>query len=318
MARMSIDDGLGRDTRLEDLAEFCGWTIRETAGCLQLDIWPLCYDRVTPNIRARDIDRAANRRAITPVKHAGGFSAALVESGLGRPATKQDASYLWVKNDGSEVQLAWKDTEWRDRIYVCGAAERIAYLLKKEEAGRAGGTKSAESRANRLKSTSSSASHGASSTRSPPANPSASASVPDSAPDLDLTPERDRASPTSASIPPPFSASGDPETDSAARRVLDRLTDETGTAYTSPEHLGMVVDRLAEGVDELDLRAVVVYCADVKGWGKPGDKHAGNLRPSTLFGSRENLNRYLADARAEYAEEIAEEREKANRRGDAA
>lgn len=146
MARMSTDDVLGRDTRLDHLAELCGWSRRETAGCLQLDVWPLCYDRVTPNIPPGDVDRAANRFAVSPVKFAGGFSAALVECGLARPATKSDRVYRWEKEDGSVVDLEWRDPEWRGRIYLKGAADRIAYIVKKKVSGRHGGKRSAESR----------------------------------------------------------------------------------------------------------------------------------------------------------------------------
>ena len=146
MARMSTDDSLGRDPRLDHLAELCGWTRRETAGCLQLDVWPLCYDRVTPNIPPGDIDRAANRSAVTPVLFAGGFSGALIESGFARQATRNDTVYHWVRDDGSVIDLDWRDPSWKGRVYLKGAADRIAYILKKQSSGRVGGKRSAESR----------------------------------------------------------------------------------------------------------------------------------------------------------------------------
>lgn len=146
MARMSIDDSLSRDTKLDHLAELCGWTKRETAGCLQLDIWPLCYDRVTPNIPPADLDRAAARGAVSLVKHPGGFAAALIESNFARKSTREDVVYRWEKDDGSVAILEWRDHEWRNRIYLRGAAERIAYLLKKKVSGRIGGNRSAISR----------------------------------------------------------------------------------------------------------------------------------------------------------------------------
>src|SRR5690348_7758875 len=132
MARMSTDDSLGRDPRLDHLAELCGWTRRETAGCLQLDVWALCYDRVTPNLPPGDVDRVAARGAASPVKHAGGFSAALLECGLARPSTRSDGTYRWEKDDASIVILEWRDPQWRGRIYLKGAADRIAYILKKQ------------------------------------------------------------------------------------------------------------------------------------------------------------------------------------------
>ena len=141
MARMSIDDGLGRDPRLDDLADLCGWTRRETAGCLQLDIWPLCYDRVTPNITPREINIAANRGTPSPVKHQGGFAAALIKSGLARRSTPNDTSFVWSRDGHADVAIPWRDTEWRGRVYVRGAAERISYLLKQRESGRIGGSK---------------------------------------------------------------------------------------------------------------------------------------------------------------------------------
>lgn len=305
MARMSIDDGLGRDTRLDDLAVLCGWTKRETAGCVSLDIWPLCYDRVTPNIRARDLDIAANRNAVSPVKHPGGFSAALVESGLARPSTRHDTYYLWIKNDGSEVQLPWRDTEWRDRIYVCGAPERIAYLLKREESGKAGGTKSAETRRKKAKHSSSTASSSASSSASTLSNPSASASA--SAPDPSPDPDGVRDSASSASPPSHFREVVDRSSAAARRaaavRVLSRLTQANGIEYTSPEHFELVEQAL-QLHSEYELRAIVVYCADDLGWAAD-DGFRGNLAPHVLFVA-EKLHKYLDAARSRYATEIAE------------
>lgn len=204
MARMSIDDSLGRDTNLEHLAFLCGWSVREAAGCLVIDVWPLCYDRVTPNLPPSAIEMAASRRWVAPPKHEGGFVAALMKSGLARPATRKDAVYVWVKEDGSVQHLAWKDPEWRDRVYIVGAPERIAYLLKKSESGKSGGRKSAESRKNKSKQSpstaSSSASGSASSIGSRPANPTVTvtSSPTSSSPDSD---PRDCAVPPAAAQP---------------------------------------------------------------------------------------------------------------------
>lgn len=143
---MSIDDGLGRDPRLDHLAELCGWSRRETAGCLQLEIWPLCYDRVTPNITARDINTAAAREAVSPILHVDGFAGALIEAGLARPSRRTDASFEWVRKGKPTLVLHWHDREWKGRVYIKGAAERIAYLIKSEESGRIGGRNSGGTR----------------------------------------------------------------------------------------------------------------------------------------------------------------------------
>lgn len=145
MARMSIDDSIGRDTRLDHLALLCGWTKRETLGCLQLDIWPLAYDRVTPNIPPHDIEIAASRLAVAPVKHQGGFVGALIESRMARMAVKTDRQYEYKTRAGITI-VSWPDQEIRDRVHLHGAAERIAYIIKKRESAHAGGVKSGESR----------------------------------------------------------------------------------------------------------------------------------------------------------------------------
>ena len=193
MPRMSIDDGFGRNPRLDHLAELCGWTRRETAGCLQLDVWPLCYDRVTPNLTVRDINIAANRDAVKPVLHSGGFAGAMIEAGLARPATKADISFEWVRKGQPNVILYWRDREWRDRVYVNGAAERIAYLVKSEESGRVGGRNSAISRANKAKGPSTypeGTVEGRSTVPQGSRNPPDTPTAPDLVPDPDTTPDR--------------------------------------------------------------------------------------------------------------------------------
>lgn len=117
MARMSIDDMLGRDPRLFHLAEILGWSRREAAGCLVLDVWPICYDRVTPVLPEREIDRAANFN---------GFAHALVESGLGRRP----------------------DPERPELVHVAGVAARIKYLLKLQQSAADAGKRSGEARRN--------------------------------------------------------------------------------------------------------------------------------------------------------------------------
>lgn len=151
MARMSHDDSVGRDSRFDHLAMLVGWSKRETVGCLQLDVWPICYDRITPYLTVLDIDLAANRMAISPVKHPGGFTGAMIEARLARPATKHDTSFTWQpkgwKEGDPEYTVNWPDQDWRGKIYLNGTAERIAYLMRSKLAGSLGGRKSAETRA---------------------------------------------------------------------------------------------------------------------------------------------------------------------------
>lgn len=143
MARMSIDDSFSREARFDHLAEICGWSRRETVGCI-LEVWALCYDRVTPNIPPDDINRTANRNAVSPIQIEGGFASALVAARLGRPATRNDRCF--VRKDG--MQIPWKDPEWRDRVYISGTVERLGYLICAADSGSRGGRKSAESRDN--------------------------------------------------------------------------------------------------------------------------------------------------------------------------
>lgn len=181
MARMSIDDMIARDTRIDRLAKLCGWSRRETRACLE-DIWALCYDRVVPYLEAEDIEVTAARDAISPPACPDGFVAALRAVGLGRDATAADR--FFVRKDGTKV--AWPDQNWRDRVYLAGAAERVGYLLSKRTAGSEGGVKSGESRRSKTKH----CLDFASSETQAPGNPSASvpdsasASSPDPVPDL--------------------------------------------------------------------------------------------------------------------------------------
>jgi uncharacterized phage protein (TIGR02220 family) len=96
-----------------------------------------------------------------------------------------------------------------------------------------------------------------------------------------------------------------PDERDAAERVLAKITDRTGVKYQgSDAHLRLIVGRLRDGVDELDLRAVIAYCWDALGW---RDKQVGDvpmseyLRPETLFGPQK-LQQYLPSARKYRAE----------------
>lgn len=119
MARMSIDDSFFRDPRVLHLAEACGWSLRETRGCL-LEVWALCYDRASEDLPERDVDTTAGLV---------GFAAMLLA-----------------------VDLATRKTiRGRQLMRIHGAEERIRYLKTRESAGRKGGLKSAETRRNRSK-----------------------------------------------------------------------------------------------------------------------------------------------------------------------
>jgi uncharacterized phage protein (TIGR02220 family) len=78
--------------------------------------------------------------------------------------------------------------------------------------------------------------------------------------------------------------------------VLGKLSERSGVGYRgSDKHRGLILDRLRSGITERDLRAVIAYCAEEKGWqGDP--KWAQFLRPETLFGP-ETIERYLDPAR---------------------
>ena len=330
MARISTDDGFGRDPRLDRLAELCGWTRRETAGCLQLDIWPICYDRVTPNIPARDLDIAAARGAVTPVAHARGFSGALVESGFARPSTRKDTTFEWVRKDKAAVSLSWKDPEWRDRIYVRGAAERIAYLIKSEESGRIGGQNSGTSRGNSSKGPLRHPSRDpqGSGNPTPTATDTASASAvatdqsknsarPSVGGDRDLFGELEakcdaysgdvgkaRAN-KARKAKKPFDHT---EAEAASvRLLLDKLGQHTGTQYSgADEHVRLIVGRLRDGVTEWDLRCVIGYCAHPTGLGWTDKPDLSKyLRPETLFGPR-TISKYLDAARSWATKHIAQ------------
>jgi hypothetical protein len=238
MARLSIDDSIGRDSRLDHLAMLCGWTKRETMGCLQLDIWPLCYDRVTPNIPQLDLEIAAGRNAVTPIKHQGGFVGALIESKMGRPATKADRSFEWRPKGWKEgdpvITIEWPDQEFRDRVYITGAAERIAYIAKSRTAGAIGGRKSAETRSKQSKQPSKGR------LSDPPSDPGRvpqGVVNPSATPSASAVPSVSALAVAPSESPPPVATNKaksakvrppiPPEAETAARRLLDRISTNT-------------------------------------------------------------------------------------------
>lgn len=91
----------------------------------------------------------------------------------------------------------------------------------------------------------------------------------------------------------------DEERDSA-RVVLEKLGARNGVKYTgSPQHLRLIANQLRAGVSEMELRAVIGYCAIELEWAdKP--EMAKYLRPETLFGPQ-TIARYLDPARTWFA-----------------
>jgi uncharacterized phage protein (TIGR02220 family) len=278
VARMSIDDMLGRDPRLLRLAKACGWSKRETAGCLVLDVWPLCYDREKSELDDVDIDVAADMD---------GFAQLMVNAGL-----------------AARVRPG--------RVRISGSKERIKYLQSKRDAGYKGGLKSGESRSKQTKqnsSTSEANSKQTSTTGQASGNPSASASVPPSAsasvPVPVLISEKNSATPTAGGLlsvqdqggkrKPKPSEPTQPERVSVTT-ILSKLSAQNGVRYSgTDEHTRLIVNHLRAGVSEVDLRAVVGYCAIELGWAaKP--EMAVYLRPETLFGPK-TLAKYLDPAR---------------------
>lgn len=85
--------------------------------------------------------------------------------------------------------------------------------------------------------------------------------------------------------------------------VLAKLSAASGVQLRGAQaHVRLILARLREGITELELRAVVAYCADE--W-RGDSKMAKYLRPETLFGP-ETIARYLDPARTLYRDRMAE------------
>ncbi len=238
MARMSIDDMLGRDPRLLRLAKSCGWSRRETAGCLVLDVWPLCYDREKSDIADIDIDIAADMD---------GFAQLMVNSGLA-------------------VRVG------PGKVRVSGAKKRIKYLQAKQASGYKGGLKSAEARNKESKQNSST---GQANSKQPSSKGQAAVnpSVPDSAsasvspPVLvpDPPPVQDqRASPAATDEP---KVNHQP----AIRHFEDRYLVAEGGAYSWPKGHAAAIHRLVKlhGLDEVIRRTDLLFDGKGPTWIKP-------------------------------------------------
>jgi uncharacterized phage protein (TIGR02220 family) len=94
-----------------------------------------------------------------------------------------------------------------------------------------------------------------------------------------------------------------PEESASVQAVLGKLGAVAGVAYRgSKEHVRLIVDRLRDGVTEMELRAVIAFCDEA--WEKKPDMRV-YLRPETLFGPQ-TIEKYLDHARTRYAKQLAE------------
>lgn len=92
----------------------------------------------------------------------------------------------------------------------------------------------------------------------------------------------------------------------SVRTVLDKLSTRNGVRYSGTgEHTRLIVSQLREGVTEMDLRAVIGYCAFELDWAEKPEM-AKYLRPETLFGPK-TIARYLDPARTWFAAYEAEQ-----------
>ncbi len=286
MARMSIDDMFLRDPRVAQLASLCGWSVRETRGCL-LDVWAICYDQMTPMLSVGLVNITAGNTA----------------SGLA-----DFAKHLLE----SELATVHRST----KLVICGVEDRIKYLIAKKESGRQGGLNSARTRGKDTKQNHVSLQPVLKQPGSTPqalGNPVvpdvASVVVAASAPDGDVDPEQITTvvaplalaavgSKAKASKPKP-GAPNDLEM-ASVREVLYRLEKQSGVAYRGADaHVKLIVGRLRGGCTETDLRAVIGYCATELKW-KDKPEMQKYLRPETLFGA-ESIERYVDAARTWWA-----------------
>lgn len=82
----------------------------------------------------------------------------------------------------------------------------------------------------------------------------------------------------------------------SVRTVLAKLAGHNGVRYSgTAEHSRLILRQLRDGVSEMDLRAVVGYCALELGW-RDDEQMKKYLRPETLFGPV-TIARYLDPAR---------------------
>ena len=265
--RLSVDSKALGDPRFKRLAAALGLVWHEALGrCVP--VWFACYEARSALISESDVDIIAERD---------GFGAAMVSSDL-------------AKRSGR-------------RLRICGVTERIEFLIRQSERGRMGGRGRKRSESVRFADANQTESEGKA-----------------NSPDLDL--DLASASPpdlASASDHPP-NPPGGPSSRRKSKRselditeqerasalvVLGKLTERSGIAYRgSDAHLRLIAARLRGGASEMDLRAIVAYCAEGKargGLGWADGEMRSYLRPETLFGPQ-NIERYLDAARTWLAE----------------
>jgi uncharacterized phage protein (TIGR02220 family) len=248
------------DERYDDLAEAAGLIDADHARGKMLRIWRQCTIEQTETLMGSTIARILGPNGVE----------ALVVSRLGE-------------------RIGGKNS---DKIRIKGTAGRIEWLAKLRDNGKFGKLGGRPKRNP----------HGfADETPPAPAPAPAPVQIRDQTP---IVPRGD-VKPTSGPLVKPSrkrkAKPHEPTPDELAsvRVVLDRLTAKNGVRYSgSAEHTRLVVNQLRAGVTEMDLRAVVGYCADAinnRGWAND-DKMRGYLRPETLFGPQ-TISRYLDAAR---------------------
>jgi uncharacterized phage protein (TIGR02220 family) len=290
--RINVDGYALRDPRIARLARKLALPRHQVIGQL-IEVWAVCYDRVTDRLSELDIDTAAERD---------GFAAAMCDP---------------------QIELA--ERHRNGTVRISGAAKRIRYLQGQQERGARGGKRSAETRSSKQtlpepeanqKQTLPESEAGAKPSGSGSFSGSSSSSG--STPDPEKNPLTPLAGGTDGSAlvlteqKPRRRSKAKPtdptaEESAIALRVLAKLTERTGISYRgSPPHIRLIADRLREGVTERELRGIAVYCWSAAGrnWEAKTDMHQ-YLCPETLFGPR-TIHKYLPGAKTFLAEHYPE------------
>ena len=142
--------------------------------------------------------------------------------------------------------------------------------------------------------------------RDPKSSPPTTASVPASDSATAEVQEKNSAAPSAGGDSPPIPIRRKPKPSEptpaereSAVRVLGKLTERNEVRYSgTDEHVRLIVRHLRNGLDELDLRKVIGYCASELEWATDPDM-AKYLRPETLFGPQ-TFSKYLDPARTWY------------------
>ena len=279
--RINVDGYALRDPRNLRLARRLGVPRHHVLGQL-LDVWAVCYDRVSAVISVLDIDTAAERD---------GFAVAMCDP---------------------EIDLA--ELLRNGRVKIRGAEKRIRYLGNQRERGRKGGKKSAETRASKRtlnESPSSAGSEGFAEPQAaakPSGSGSGSFSGSSSGSGSTLGSEGEERPLALLARPPirkgkPKPSDLTPGEVESATTVLGKITARTQVKYSAETHQRLVIARLRDGITERELRGVIAYCWSDTGlnWQSKalasGEPMARYLRPETLFGPKK-IHQYLPPARA--------------------